>query len=499
MSILGRFSRHLMQFADDGSFGRGRPFSWGKVTIDDLQIGESYEDKVIIDGWRHVSGRKVRMEHLQVDGSMLVSRTPLEEWKPTSFDYEGYTGNAGNTLERWYHKSAIVVWPRSHHYEMLVKTGLRSSIDAFLKLLDETLDATKESVRERRRDNCVAFATAIIDGWPQRMPGHHAGGREEAPGLEQFAKALPKLEDRGIVERFLLKAAVSDWCLSLDRVIIDGCKRHGVDEMFGIIQRYLMAEPQPKQYRPRPASGLSLRDAAWLLKIATSRNRAGLTESQLSELHPLVGARLANEVSRALDERYPQPPHELGLTLVTLMKAAIAMEDDAAFERCLALRRGAEAFLDQRVFDVRVCTDLAVWSDKRSPNRLSALRCWIDETRGFLEASTAAAPVPPDDFRRPSAIGCDCGCCAELREFLMDADSETGEIRALKARLEHVQKQIRRDQLDVVAKLDRSTRPFALRLQKTLKTHERAMKQYQADLKSLARLCGCSRSDTDSV
>ena len=32
--------------------------------------------------------------------------------QPYSLEYEGYMGNWGNTLDRWYHRAAVVVWPR---------------------------------------------------------------------------------------------------------------------------------------------------------------------------------------------------------------------------------------------------------------------------------------------------------------------------------------------------------------------------------------------------
>ncbi|MFT5326339.1 MAG: putative 2-oxoglutarate/Fe(II)-dependent dioxygenase YbiX [Planctomycetaceae bacterium] len=487
---MGQVSRHLMQFADEGSYGRGRPFSWGNVKIADLEIGESYEDEVIIDGWRNMSGTKARLEPMKLDGSMLISRTPLDEWKPTSFDYEGYTGNAGNTLDRWYHKSAILVWPRSHHYEVLVRMGLHGSIDAFLQMLDEFVNSRNEAAGDRNRNDCVVFAAAIIDAWPQRLHGYYESSKEQLPWLEKFATALPKLKEREIIERFLLQLAVTDWCLKLDRVIVDGCKHLGADEMFGIMQRYLMTEPQPNQYGVRLASGLPFRDAAWLLKVASSRSRAGLDVQQLSELDQAMVARLAVEVTRAANDRYSRQPDRFVPTLVTLMKAAIAMQDDTAFQHCLALRRSADAFFDQRKFDVDVCTDLVAWSDKRSPNRSVSLQGWLDETRRFLEAATATEPVLPRNFARPAAVSCDCRLCAELQDFLIDAESETGEIRAFKADLEHVQGQIQHDQLDAVTKLDRSTRPFTLRLQKTLGSHDRAVNQCHADRKRLTALPG---------
>ena len=37
--------------------------------------------------------------------------TPSADLVPHQSEYEGYMGNYGNTLDRWYRRAAIVVWP----------------------------------------------------------------------------------------------------------------------------------------------------------------------------------------------------------------------------------------------------------------------------------------------------------------------------------------------------------------------------------------------------
>jgi hypothetical protein len=118
---FGQISRHLLQFADDGSFARERYWSGRNVDLSALEVGETYEDEVIVEGWKDAQGKRVSMGTLPLDSSMLVSTIPLEQWKPTSQDYEGYTGNAGNTLDRWYHKSALVLWSARDHFDVLVR------------------------------------------------------------------------------------------------------------------------------------------------------------------------------------------------------------------------------------------------------------------------------------------------------------------------------------------------------------------------------------------
>ena len=63
---------------------------------------------------------------------------------------------------------------------------------------------------------------------------------------------------------------------------------------------------------------------------------------------------------------------------------------------------------------------LAPWLKKDVKNRSPALTQWIAWCREQLEALTARPPAKFTDFRRPAAITCKCGDCAELKRFLED-------------------------------------------------------------------------------
>ena len=73
------------------------------------------------------SGKKMPWGEIALESTSILTPVPLDDWKPTEEEYEGYTGNEGNTLERWYHRSAIVVWHRSHHFRFWSERGAANS------------------------------------------------------------------------------------------------------------------------------------------------------------------------------------------------------------------------------------------------------------------------------------------------------------------------------------------------------------------------------------
>lgn len=488
---FGQVSRHLLQYADNGSYGRRQWAEWSNVQLEDLELGESYEDEVLIDGWKTAKGKRVQLAPMNLDSSMLISTTPLSEWKPTSFDYEGFTGNAGQTLDRWFHKSAIVIWSKTDHFDVLVKMGHRNSIEMFLEMHERGSKLKNKASIQRSRQESLAFAEAIIRAWPSRFPiWHQPLLAKNAPScFKQFADSLPDYENVELIEGFLHAMATRDWLSPLDRLLRESFKRFGADVVLPLLQRFLQTMPPANEYGHRRASGLPIRDADWLLKIAASRNQSGLQADQFSQLFDLMlqrlGADVAEENSRLSSHRNKDA---ISLTFTTLMKAAITADNDVALGRCLQLRDQAGELFDKREFDVKFCKELVNWSDKRFGSRLASLSHWLQETRSFLESETANEPEPPSDFARPDAVDCACPQCAQLQAFLANPELETAEIKALKRQLIHVQDQIRHDKLDTTTQMDRSTRPFTLRLKKTEGSYARVAKRFGEDLKRLASL-----------
>ena len=200
--FFGQVSRHLLQFADDGSFGRGRYWTSHRVEVSDLDIGEAYEDEVFVDGWKDARGKRVGMGGLPLDGSSLVSSVPFQEWKPTSQDYEGSTGNAGNTLDRWYHKAAVVIWADCDHFDVLVKMGMQPAVDTWLRMC-EKLSGLNNAHLEQATQDCQLLARAIINAWPMRMYRYTSVEKEDCPWLALFANELPCLKDPDLLREFL--------------------------------------------------------------------------------------------------------------------------------------------------------------------------------------------------------------------------------------------------------------------------------------------------------
>jgi hypothetical protein len=110
---------------DDYAYrGRYRRYSWSdfededefEETGGDYEMGELYDYSLSADHWSDSQGKKVNLGEIPLDEEDIVSKTPLNDGAPDDEEFEGFTGNAGMSLDRWYHRAAIVIWPGDMHF-----------------------------------------------------------------------------------------------------------------------------------------------------------------------------------------------------------------------------------------------------------------------------------------------------------------------------------------------------------------------------------------------
>jgi hypothetical protein len=71
---------------------------------------ELLETEVTLSAWLDVKGQPQAYTNLPTRDDQMGTSLALADTEPDDSDYEGYTGNAGNTLDYWYSRGAIVLW-----------------------------------------------------------------------------------------------------------------------------------------------------------------------------------------------------------------------------------------------------------------------------------------------------------------------------------------------------------------------------------------------------
>lgn len=86
----------------------------GDVNLVDL-IDEDYS----LAHWMSSDGKKLAFKECTVPKSMFCWTKANDEIQPFKSEHEGYMGNYGNTMDRWYHRAAVVLWPKEDDFPSL--------------------------------------------------------------------------------------------------------------------------------------------------------------------------------------------------------------------------------------------------------------------------------------------------------------------------------------------------------------------------------------------
>lgn len=481
---LTQVSRHLMQFADDGSFAQGYSRHYRPIR-GAIQIGETYEDELSGTQWTDIRGRKQPWGEIAFDLSAIVASVPIDDWKPTSEEFEGYTGNAGNTLDRWYHRSAIVIWQREHHFEVVASSGATNSIPLFCSMTAKLTKTPRKKLEEARND-CIRFARAIIGGWPRHTFGYWDTVTQVKSPYDDFPEQLLTLHDRDTIALFLTKLAECDPAQRLSSFVVAACREFGWGAFDQELKQLILARPTMRGQRDIP-----FRDIEWLRGFCCDKTVDPEKAALAQELCALA-------VEGFCEPRPPQPRYysreahrEVSvseMSLPSLVTALMAGGCEDGLTQVIHFVQESPHQFGMEDCQVPCLKSVIPWARKQLGLVPPQLVSWLVAVRQQLESATARKPQPPTDWARPANVACNCQYCAQLQSFLADPANDVGHIPAPEHMRQHLIGMIQQHQCDVKHVLKRTGRPYSLMLTKTSGSFEREVKRYETNRRLLSAL-----------
>ena len=141
---LVKLQKHESGTGESSSGGYGRRYHYGYDDYDDepsdYEMDEVYETTVDCNGFIGPNGKDCSEGSIpfEVEDLLLEDGIDPEDIfgeDPDDKDSEGYTGNAGPTVEYWYYQTAVVFWPVARNDEVVKRTGAPFLI-SYLSTLD---------------------------------------------------------------------------------------------------------------------------------------------------------------------------------------------------------------------------------------------------------------------------------------------------------------------------------------------------------------------------
>lgn len=141
---------------------------------------------------RPVDGRPVGGRHV-IDAE-LATATPTVELEPYDTEYTGNMGNYGNTMDRWYRRAAVVIWPLSRAFALRAKGDPAGA-------LDELLAIPGEDPAENAR--LADMARTMLRFWAEGVRGH-----DQRDLLPRTLTLAERLGDAGLAASLLDQFAI---------------------------------------------------------------------------------------------------------------------------------------------------------------------------------------------------------------------------------------------------------------------------------------------------
>lgn len=509
-----------------GGYGRSRRYGYQNDMEDDEEedgqheMGEIFDESLTAEHFSDAHGNRLAFDQIPLNEAEVVSETPLGDGKPDKEDFEGYTGNAGMTLERWYHRAAVVLWPAESRFDVLCEAGVEAAVGGLEQMVKQWTEA-KKSEKAMLKRSCLEFASRIIAHWPERKYGfgHYAdfgsdddanddydddgddddeeskeddevgdlgkdnGGRE-APAANKVAhrpllSLLDALGDVSLISAWLRGVLAKDVSIHPDRTLGDICQQHGwatfQDELCELFEK---------------TSNETLERHARLLADLSQRKDKNAERKKLC-------ARLALLIMSAVERWNPQPRErdwqarvvnrrEL---LTLLAQAFLAVNEPKLVERLVTYILDRPKEFDLTTVQVPALLGLGTWLKRTVKHFDASLHRWLMAVVEELESRASHPPQDPTDWHRESATGCNCVDCKELSRFLKDPNTQTLRLPLPQDRRQHLHRIIDDKVLDTTHVTERRGRPYTLVCTKTKASYDRALKAHHVDLDHLAKTC----------
>ncbi len=100
---------------------------------DAIDVNELIMTETTLTHWLDSNNKKVKFDDFYLSDKYICWTKANDEYNPYETEYEGFMGNYGNTLDKWYHRAGVIMWKNDDDYV------IRFDVDAN-KLLKELLD-----------------------------------------------------------------------------------------------------------------------------------------------------------------------------------------------------------------------------------------------------------------------------------------------------------------------------------------------------------------------
>jgi len=457
---------------------------WGSDDEDDsagddqAEFEEVFDESITLKHWYTLDGQRQPFDELSIDQSDIVSDSSGKD-RPYRQELLEATGNAGASMERWYHQAVVVLWPEARHFHVLASQGTKNSVPA----LDELVTTTENPAKCK---DCKAFAKSIIDHWESSTDGRR--GKMDSLGTSMM-RSLLAIGDAELAQKFFGQV------LPLEYATLDGASLVALAELaeWNSLEKPLLSfyrNQQPDDYRADLRGLVTTFGALASFGDNVSSSRKQVCKSVLKEVTTMLAKwEKARPTSTWRYDSSTRSNEFVGV-VEPLVRGICAAGTQGDLKRLLTQIAANPKHYDLHRVLIPAANDLSgdghfATSSKLAESAVRELRQFcIDQ----LTQRTAKQPEPPKNWKRNAKLDCDCEDCQELARFLEDKEAKVHRFPRRTELRQHLHQQIDRYRIDCAHVTERRGRPYTLVCTKNQASFDRDLKQYKTDCKLLKEL-----------
>jgi len=430
-------------FLDDEVQGEEDAKDNSAGTSADYELEELIENAAVLTHWVDGDGNTVRYPHLQVMDDELLWTTSSDQFEPFAEDYEGYMGNYGNTLDRLYHRSAVVLWPKKMHYRALLAMGEAFVVVELMRL------ARQESIAAA----CVVAKKIALD-WP------HKGQLLDASLLGKTLTLLKLLDNEAISRQLLAGFSLV------------ALKPGQINSLLALAEQHSMQFGQVVFNQWTADKRADYANTQWIAVMPEFSRR--IAECNSERWRPVI-TKLVSYFFAAVKHHHENVeqsyPHSERTDLIKqqsselaalLQSCAIHSLSKTAADIIAHMQANRDRYPEQSVYEI-----IDSVKHKSNPEWMTKLLlCARNNAVGTLEKHLELPERSPNDWRITRPLNCHCADCQTLQHFLLSSEQKNLDMPLAKARRLHLHRIIDGLELPLSHVTLRQGRPQVLQLRK---------------------------------
>jgi hypothetical protein len=432
-------------------------------------LQELIESTVHLDRWLSDPDAAATPTSLTISDDEVCATTPSVTLVPYASEYEGYMGNYGNTMDRWYRRAALVVWPRRLAFAVRAEASPEWALDTLAKQI-------------RARDVAGAREAAATLGpfWDSS-----AGVAQRGGVLTKALRVARNLNDAELAAMLLAPFGVETLARG-HAALAAGLVAH-----YGEAWARNLVEVWFRDDRRRPWMG-GPDHRAWQDSLPSLCEALCAQSADGRTIAALLVARSWSQLRSEVDvwargstpSRRAEMLGELGPSAAAVLAGAAACE-------ATDLRDEIVGFLNQDNDDLLPCVMPALRAGAPldpHARQASGLDTIARHCATRLAARLARPTRAADDWSVTPPTGCGCELCTTLATFLHDPVRRSYDWPLAEQNRRHVHHRIDTAELPVHHQTRRQGRPYTLVLTKTDALFSRERQQREHDTTDLAWL-----------